>query len=115
VEVVKEVPGNLDREQAVGAMEDILQTNPDIDAVFCANDQVALGAVKSIAARDKQEQILLVGFDGALEATQKIILRGEPVKRKINTGTQLIEGGNAERYFERVRDRLGRTGRGLEG
>lgn len=141
VEVVKEVPGNFDREQAVGAMEDILQTNPDIDAVFCANDQMALGAVESIAARDKQEQILLVGFDGALEATQKIIsgdmdatvsqdpyamgkrgvetavakLRGEPVKRKINTGTQLIEGSNAERYFERVRDRLGGTGRGLEG
>jgi ABC-type sugar transport system substrate-binding protein len=81
--------------------------------VFCANDQMALGAVERIAARDKQEQILLVGFDGALEATQKIIsrdmdatvtqdpyamakrgvetavakLRGEPVKRKINTGT----------------------------
>jgi hypothetical protein len=28
VEVVKEVPGNFDREQAVGAMEDILQTTP---------------------------------------------------------------------------------------
>jgi ribose transport system substrate-binding protein len=141
VEVVKEVPGNFDREQAVGAMEDILQTNPDIDAVFCANDQMALGAVESISARDKQEQILLVGFDGALEATQKILagdmdatvsqdpyamgkrgvetavakLRGDQVKRKINTGAALIEGANAERYFERVRERLGGTGRGLEG
>ena len=37
------------------------------------------------------------------------------MKRKINTGTQLIESGKAERYFERVRDRLGGTGRGLEG
>jgi hypothetical protein len=42
-------------------------------------------------------------------------LRGEKVKRKINTGAQLIDGDNAERYFERVRDRLGGTGRGLEG
>jgi ribose transport system substrate-binding protein len=140
IEVVKEVPGNFDREQAVGAMEDILQTDPDIDAVFCANDQMALGAVESIAARDKQEQILLVGFDGALEATQKILsgdmdatvsqdpyamgkrgietalatLSGGQVKPKINTGSRLVDSRNAERYFERVRDRLGGTGRGLD-
>jgi ribose transport system substrate-binding protein len=141
VRIVKEVPGNFDREQAVGAMEDILQTDPDIDAVFCANDQMALGAVESISARDKQEQILLVGFDGALEATQKILagdmdatvtqdpykmgelgvktavakLRDEPFKRKIDTGSGLVTEKNAKRYFERVRERLGDTGRGIDG
>ncbi len=141
VQIVKEVPGNFDREQAVGAMEDILQTDPDIDAVFCANDQMALGAVESISARDKQEQILLVGFDGALEATQKILsgdmdatvtqdpykmgelgvktavakLRDEPFRRKIDTGSGLVTEKNAERYFERVRERLGGTGRGIDG
>jgi ribose transport system substrate-binding protein len=141
VKVVKEVPGNFDREQAVGAMEDILQTDPDIDAVFAANDQMALGAIESIAARKKEEQILLVGFDGALEATQQIIggsmdatvaqdpydmgkigveialkkLRGERVPRKVDTGARLITPDNAERYFEEVRGKLGGTGRGLEG
>jgi ribose transport system substrate-binding protein len=40
--IVKGVTGQFDREQAVGAMEDILQTNPDVDAVFAANDQMAL-------------------------------------------------------------------------
>jgi ribose transport system substrate-binding protein len=141
VKVVKEVPGNFDREHAVGAMEDILQTNPDVDAVFAANDQMALGAIESIAARKKEDQILLVGFDGALEATQQIIggsmdatvaqdpydmgkigvdialkkLRGEHVPRKVNTGARLITPDNAERYFEEVRGKLGGTGRGLEG
>jgi ribose transport system substrate-binding protein len=141
VKVVKEVPGNFDREQAVGAMEDILQTNSDIDAVFAANDQMALGAVESIGARGKSKDILLVGFDGALEATQKILagdmdatvaqapydmgkigveialkkLRGEDVPRKVDTGAKLITPKNAERYFEDVRGKLGGTGRGLEG
>ena len=141
VEVVKEVPGNFDREQAVGAMEDILQTDPDVDAVFAANDQMALGAIESIGARKKTDQIMLVGFDGALEATQKIIagemqatiaqdpydmgkigvelalkkLQGEEVPRKVNTGARLITPDNAEKYFEEVRGKLGGTGRGLEG
>ena len=54
-------------------MEDILQTNPDVDAVFCANDQMALGAIQAIAAHKKTDQIKLIGFDGALEATQHIL------------------------------------------
>jgi ribose transport system substrate-binding protein len=141
VEIVKEIPGNFEREQSVGAMEDILQTNPDVDAVFCANDQMALGAIEAIAARKKTDDIMLVGFDGALEATQKIIagdmeatvaqdpygmgkigvetarakLAGESVKRKVDTGARLITPENAEKYFEEVRGKLGGTGRGLEG
>jgi ABC-type branched-subunit amino acid transport system ATPase component len=59
----------------------------------------------------EHEVLALLGDNGAAVAK----LRGEPVKRKINTGTQLIESDNAERYFERVRHRLGGTGRGLEG
>ncbi len=139
--VVKEVAGQFDREQAVGAMEDILQTNPDVDAVFAANDQMALGAIEAIAARKKTKQIKLIGFDGALEATQHILegdmqatiaqdpygmaasgvreavakLKGRDVRRKVDTGAKLITPANARRYFEDVRGRLGDTGRGIDG
>jgi ribose transport system substrate-binding protein len=141
VKIVKEIPGNFDREQSVGAMEDILQTNSDVDAVFCANDQMALGAIESIAARNKTDDIMLVGFDGALEATQKILagemqatvaqdpygmgkigvetavreLEGDRVRAKVDTGARLVTPDNAEKYFEEVRGKLGGTGRGLEG
>jgi ribose transport system substrate-binding protein len=71
--VVKEVAANFDREQAVGAMEDILQTNPNVSAVFCANDQMALGALQSLEANNATKRIKLVGFAGAIEATQQII------------------------------------------
>jgi ribose transport system substrate-binding protein len=141
IEIVKEIPGNFDREQSVGAMEDILQTNPDIDAVFCANDQMALGAIESIGARNKTDDIMLVGFDGALEATQKILsgdmqatiaqdpygmgkigvetalkkLDGGRVREKVDTGARLVTPENADKYFEEVRGKLGGTGRGIEG
>jgi ribose transport system substrate-binding protein len=140
IKVVKEVTGQFDREQSVGAMEDILQTDPDIDAVFCANDQMALGAMQAIAAHKKTDQIKLVGFDGSLEATQHILqgdmqatiaqdpygmaekgveeavakLDGRPVKRTLNTGARLVTPDNARRYFAEVRGKLGNTGRGLD-
>jgi ribose transport system substrate-binding protein len=138
--IVKEVTGQFDREQAVGAMEDILQTNPDVDAVFCANDQMALGAIQAIAAHKLTDKIKLIGFDGALEATQHILegdmqatiaqdpygmakvgvqeaiakLDGKPVKRSVNTGAKLITPDNARGYFQEVRGKLGNTGRGLD-
>jgi ribose transport system substrate-binding protein len=141
VKVVKEVTGQFDRNQAIGAMEDILQTNPDVDAVFAANDQMALGAIQAIAAHNKTDDIKLIGFDGALEATQHILagdmqatiaqdpygmakqgveqalnkLEDKPVKRTVNTGARLITPENAREYFEEVRGKLGGTGRGLEG
>jgi len=141
VEIVKEVTGQFDRNQAIGAMEDILQTDPDLDAVFAANDQMALGAIQAIEAHDKTEQIKLIGFDGALEATQHILagdmqatiaqdpygmakagveqalakLDGKEVDRTVDTGAKLITPDNARDYFEEVRGKLGGTGRGLDG
>jgi ABC-type Fe3+/spermidine/putrescine transport system ATPase subunit len=138
--IVKEVTGQFDREQAVGAMEDILQTNPDVDAVLCVNDQMALGAIEAIAAHKKTDEIKLIGFDGALEATQKILagdmfatiaqdpygmakvgvesalrkIEGKDVMRTVDTGAKLITQENARDYFEEVRGKLGGTGRGLE-
>jgi ribose transport system substrate-binding protein len=131
--IVKEVTGQFDREQAVGAMEDILQTNPDVDAVFAANDQMALGAIQAIAAHKKTDQIKLIGFDGALEATQHILqgdmyatiaqdpygmaktavqeavakVKGRSVRKNVNTGNPLIDRHNAKAYFHKVERKLG--------
>ena len=139
IEIVKEITGQFDREQAVGAMEDILQTNPDVDAVFAANDQMALGAIQAISARKLTDKVKLIGFDGALEATQAILagdmqatiaqdpyamgkrgvqdalrsLADEKVDKEVNTGARLVEPGNARKYFEEARRKLGGTGRGL--
>jgi ribose transport system substrate-binding protein len=133
IRVVKEVAANFDRQQAVGAMEDILQTNPKVSAVFCANDQMALGALQTLAARHLTGKIKLVGFDGAIEATQAIIakqmyatvaqdpygmaqigieeavraVRHERVKGSVNTGNPLVTQQNASAYLKKVEKKLG--------
>jgi ribose transport system substrate-binding protein len=133
IKVVKEVAANFDREQAVAAMEDILQTNPHVSAVFCANDQMALGALQSLEANKATGRVKLVGFDGAIEATQQIIAhkmfatiaqdpygmakiavqeavaksKGEKVRKTVNTGDPLVTQQNAKAYFKTAERKLG--------
>ena len=51
-------------------MENMLQANPDIQAVFAANDEMALGAVEAITGAGKD--ILVVGFDATDDAIAAI-------------------------------------------
>ena len=62
IKLVASQPANFDRTQGLNVMENILQAHPNIDAVFAANDEMALGAVKAIEAVHRK--ISVVGFDG---------------------------------------------------
>lgn len=64
--------GDFDRNKALEVMESMMQSNPNIDAVFCGNDAMALGAFQAIQAAGKSNQIKVFGFDGADEVVQKI-------------------------------------------
>ena len=51
-------------------MENMLQANGDIQAVFAANDEMALGAVEAVAGAGKT--IMVVGFDATDDAIAAI-------------------------------------------
>ena len=51
-------------------MENILQANGDIKAVFAANDEMAFGAMEAISASRKN--IVVVGFDATDDAIDSI-------------------------------------------
>ena len=61
---------NFDRTEGMTVMENMLQANPDIQAVFAANDEMALGAVEAITGAGKD--ILVVGFDATDDAIAAI-------------------------------------------
>lgn len=60
--VVAAQTADFDRTKGLNVMENILQAQPEIDAVFAHNDEMALGAIKAIQAAKRK--ILVVGFDG---------------------------------------------------
>ena len=79
--VVDEFPGlrmvaqqsaDFDRNKAMDVMETIMQARPDIDAVFCGNDAMAMGAYQAVLAAGKANRIKVFGFDGADDAVRGV-------------------------------------------
>lgn len=66
LDVVSSQPANFDRTEGMSVMENMLQSNGDIQAVFAANDEMALGAVEAISGAGKD--IMVVGFDATDDA-----------------------------------------------
>jgi ribose transport system substrate-binding protein len=55
--------GNWEMEKANNVATAILSEHPDLKAILCANDNMALGAVSAIQAAGKTGNVLVVGFD----------------------------------------------------
>ena len=62
---------DFDRTKGLNVMEDLLTAYSNIDAVFAQNDEMALGAVRAIAA-SQQQDILVVGFDGTSDGIEAV-------------------------------------------
>ena len=45
IKIVSQQTAEYDRAKALHVMENILQAQPDIDAVYCFNDEMAMGAL----------------------------------------------------------------------
>jgi D-allose transport system substrate-binding protein len=72
LEVVASLPGDWDRGKAANITNDILTKHPDLVAIFCANDGMALGAVETVFAAGKGEQVTVIGVDGNSDAVKSI-------------------------------------------
>lgn len=63
LKVVQSQSADFDRAKGLSVMENMLQSNSDITAVFAQNDEMALGAVEALKAAGKKD-VLVIGFDG---------------------------------------------------
>lgn len=64
--VVASQTANFNRTEGMSVMENMLQADDDIKAVFAANDEMALGAVEAMSGAGKN--VLVVGFDATDDA-----------------------------------------------
>ncbi|MBN2329830.1 MAG: sugar ABC transporter substrate-binding protein [Candidatus Omnitrophica bacterium] len=65
-------PANTERDQGFNVFQNILQTHPNVKALFSTNDMMALGAVEAIKAAGKEGEIAVIGFDAIEEARSAI-------------------------------------------
>lgn len=72
LKMVAQQSADFDRNKAMEVMESILQAHPELDAVFCGNDAMAMGAYQALAAAGKADQVMVFGFDGARDVIDAI-------------------------------------------
>ncbi len=70
IEVVAKQTANFDRAEGLSVMENILQAQAEIDAVFAHNDEMALGALEAIKTSGRN--IMVVGFDATDDAKASV-------------------------------------------
>lgn len=71
LEVVAKQSANFDRAEGLTVMENILQDNKDIVAVFAHNDEMALGAVQALEAAGMSD-VKVIGFDATDDAVKAV-------------------------------------------
>ena len=72
LEMVAQQSADFDRNKAMEVLESILQSHPDIDAVFCGNDAMAMGAYQALLSAGKADSVMVFGFDGAKDVLDAI-------------------------------------------
>jgi ribose transport system substrate-binding protein len=126
ITIVTVQPANSERGMGMTVAENMLTSHPDLKAIFATNDQMALGAVEAIAARNAAGKVAVVGVDATREAVSAIqngkmsadismhpealgrgavetaikAARGEAVEKRIDTGTALVTRENAAEYLK---------------
>jgi ribose transport system substrate-binding protein len=70
----------------------MLSEHPEIKAILCANDNMALGAVAAIQAAGKTGAVLVVGFDD-ISAIRPMLDKGQVVATADQHGDQLAVFG----------------------
>ena len=126
IECVAVQPANSERALAMSVMENLLTRYPDLQAVFAGNDQMALGAVEAIAARNLTGKIAVIGIDATREAVRAVetgrlagdvamypemlgrravetalkAARGEPLEKRIDVGETLVTKENAAQFLK---------------
>ncbi|MDN4071723.1 ribose ABC transporter substrate-binding protein RbsB [Fictibacillus terranigra] len=75
IKVVAKQTASFDRAKGLNVMENILQGNKNVDAVFAHNDEMALGALQALEAAGLKD-VVVVGFD-ATDDAQKAVKEGK--------------------------------------
>ncbi|WP_291278479.1 ABC transporter substrate-binding protein [Galactobacter sp.] len=75
IKIVAEQTANASRDEGQKVTAQLLQTNPDIDAVYAFNDEEGLGAMAAVqeAGKTPGEDVKIVSIDGTRNAVQAIV------------------------------------------
>jgi ribose transport system substrate-binding protein len=72
IEVVANQPGDFNPEKGLTVMENILTAQPEIDAVYTHDDDMAQGVVQAIRNSGREDEMFVTGVGGSQAAMEQI-------------------------------------------
>ena len=127
IEVLDKQHGNWNRDDAFTVMQDYLSKYPKIDAVWAADDDMAIGVMEAIAQAGREKEMWIIGGAGMKEIVKRIMdkdpqlpvdvtyppalisaaiemtalrfVSDTPVYGRFIIGSTLITPENAERFY----------------
>lgn len=72
IKIVAEMNQSLTKEAGLNHAQNVLTANPDLSAIYCMNDELALGAVQAAEAAGKVSSIVITGFNGTPPAVEAV-------------------------------------------
>jgi len=92
MKVVASQSAGWEMETANRAVSAMITEHPELKAVLCANDSMALGAVAALKAANKADSVLVAGFDN-ISAVHELIKEGKVVATADQHADQLAVFG----------------------
>ena len=68
IEVLQEQTANWKRDQAMALAENWLTAYPDLNAIICQNDDMAMGALEAVEAANRKDSVVVIGIDAIEDA-----------------------------------------------
>jgi ribose transport system substrate-binding protein len=90
--IVSSQSGYWETDKANQLVSAIATEHPDLKAILCANDSMALGAVAALRAAGKLDRVRVVGFDN-IAAAQQLVREGKLLATADQHGDQLAVFG----------------------
>lgn len=78
IRIVAQDSGQWNRERAESVMQNMLSANPQIDAIWAADDDMALGVETALRAAGRDKNVWIVG-GGGMKDVVKRVMDGDPL------------------------------------
>ena len=94
IEIVSVLEGGGLKDEGYNATEAMIQSHPDLRAIFAINDPSALGARAALEKAEKEDQVVIIGFDGQPEGKQAIKegkIYADPIQFPDKMGIEIVK------------------------
>ena len=106
LQIVRSQTAHWEAQRANQVVSALVSEHPEVKAVLCANDSMALGAVAALKAAGRGKDVLVGGFDN-ISAVQQLVRDGQILATADQHGDQLAVYG-IEYALQMLHDRKAR-------